>query len=147
LALVGLSSLAAIEAGGCDKKPESLRSLSRSALPLLAQATGSNSTEINYSLADYGLGPRPGVQHVCGHYDLRADGRLTTWDLFVSHDEPNQLRDAVDADLVSAKRQRPQRSEPVQISVKSLASFEWPAHCPKYANANARSVLLATRVL
>jgi hypothetical protein len=149
IALVSLSALTAIEAGGCHKRSEPLGSFTRSALPLVTQAAGSSTVESNYALSDYGLAPRPDLKHVCGHYDLRADGRLTTFDLFVGPTEPDQLRREVDQDLERRARSastRPRQRE-VTLVVDSGSHFEWPRSCPKSLVKTARSVLVASRVL
>jgi hypothetical protein len=149
IALVSLSALTAIEAGGCHKRPEPLGSLTRSALPLVAQAIGSNPIESNYALSDYGLAPRPDLKHICGHYDLQTDGRLTTWDLFAGPTEATQLRREVDQDLERVARSAKSRSRQGEVTlvVDSGRHFEWPRSCPKSLARGAQSVLVASRVL
>ena len=147
-ALIGLCSLAAVEAGGCDKRPESLRSATRSALPLVSRAARPGGAQLNYALSDYGLQSRPDMRHVCGHYELRADGHLTTWDLFVTSAEANQLRHEVDVELGDkTKSPRSSARKQVSVTVDSSNHFQWPQSCPKTLMATARSVLVATRVL
>lgn len=151
ITLVSLSVLAAVEGGACDKRPESLGSATRSALPLFARAAQAEPQEMNYALADYGLGPHPNLRHVCGHYELRADGRLTTWDLFVGSVDPGQLRREVTEELSQKERRTAARKvaprNDVSVKIDSGSSFPWPEHCPQVMAKKAQSVLVATRVL
>jgi hypothetical protein len=149
IALVSLSALTAIEAGGCHKRSEPLGSSTRSALPLVTQAAWTNAVESNYALADYGLAERPDLKHVCGHYDLAADGRLTTSDLFVGPTEPNQLRRELERDLerAAASGKSRLRLHEVTLLVDGASHFEWPRSCPKALAKSTGSVVVASRIL
>jgi hypothetical protein len=107
---------------------------------------------MNYALTDYGLRSRPDLKHVCGRYELRADGKLTTRDLFVTASEPAQLKSEVEEELkLGQMRQNPHvkaiRRADISVVVDSSTHFEWPSGCPKTLEANVHSVLVATRVL
>jgi hypothetical protein len=107
---------------------------------------------MNYALSDYGLGSRPDLKHVCGHYELRADGNLLTWDLFVTASEPAQLKNEVEEEMkLGRSRQNPHAKgiprTDISLVVESSNHFEWPRGCPKTLVADAHSVLVATRVL
>lgn len=104
---------------------------------------------MNYALSDYGLRQRPELKHVCGRYELRADGKLITWDLFVSANAAPALKDELVEELkISKKRESaPPRRADVSVVVESNSHFEWPHGCPRTLASNARSVLIATRVL
>lgn len=149
VALIGLSALTAIEAGGCDKRPESLRSISRTALPLVGLAIEPAPLRTDPVFSDYGLTPRPDLKHICGHYELQADGRLTTQDLFVGPLELTSMRSEVERDLErSDNGSRATRiAHETRVTVESSATFKWPRSCPKALATNARTVVVATRVL
>lgn len=99
--------------------------------------------------ADYGLSPRPDLKHLCGHYELQADGRLTTQDLFAGPLEPDQMRREVERDLTRHGKASSAAGalHDTRISVESSGSFRWPRSCPKALAAKARSVVVASRVL
>ena len=145
--LVGLAALAAVEAGGCDKRAESLRSASRAGLPLVTQATGSISAETTYTLADYDLPPVPGLKHLCGHYELGSAGELITFDFFASMLAPEVLEQTVRMSN-SAKHCGSRSRHQVTVSVSSFAPEKVPPKCTTNPRARVgRSLLLASRVL
>lgn len=147
-ALIGLSTLAAVEGGGCDNRAESLRSVSRTALPLVGLAVDPGLAEGGSVFSDYGLSERPELKHVCGHYALRDDGRLATQDVFASQLEPDRMKREVTQDLDKRERRGAGRSQhEIHITVESAASFHWPRSCPRALAASARSVVIASRVL
>jgi hypothetical protein len=147
VALVGLASLAAVEAGGCGKHSESLRSASRAGLPLVAQATGSISAETTYTLADYGIAPVPGLKHLCGHYELGAAGELVTFDFFESSMAPEALEQTVRAGA-STEHARLRTRHRVSLSVSALTPERIPAKCAAHAGSPpGRTLLSASRVL
>jgi hypothetical protein len=146
VALVGLATLTSIEVGGCNKRPESLRSSTRAGLPLLTSALGSVSAEASYNLADYGVRPIPGVKYVCGHYELGPKGELLTRDLFAASLAPQLLQQALanarsDRDLTQA------RSHAVSLDIRDYSAFQVPLACRKSAMKDARSLLIASRKL
>lgn len=148
VALVGLGALAAVESGGCNKRPDSLGSVTRSALPLLQLANGSSGADPRSIFADYGLRPRPGLRYLCGHYELAPDGRLITQDLFAGSAEPTQLEREIAAERTRQRDENtPASKRNVKIVIKSQSKFSWPRSCPKEMAKQARSILVASRVL
>jgi hypothetical protein len=139
---VSLASLTAVEAGGCSKRSESLRSATRAGLPLVAQATGSISGETAYSLADYGVNPLPGLTHLCGHYELGPKGELITQDLFTGSMSPFLLEKALGR---ADKTRDPAR--PVSLRVNEFKKDALPKSCKQLARTDAQSLLVASRVL
>ncbi|MGC4066191.1 MAG: hypothetical protein QM784_16420 [Polyangiaceae bacterium] len=147
IALVGLASLAAIEAGGCGKHSESLRSASRAGLPLVTQATGSISAETTYTLADYGIAPVPGLKHLCGHYELGAAGELVTVDFFESSMAQEKLEQSVRLGI-STEHSRTRARHRVTVSVSELTPERIPPKCAASVPASrGRTLLSASRVL
>lgn len=122
-------------------------SITRSALPLLQLADNSTPADAASIFADYGLRPRPNLRYLCGHYELAADGRLVTQDLFAGTAEPAQLERELASERARqrATNQSPQRD--VKIVIESNSSFSWPRSCPKGLAKQARSILIASRVL
>jgi hypothetical protein len=147
--LVGLCALAAVEARWFDKRTESLRSFSRAALPLMGQAIRSTPGETTNALSDYGLAPRPDLQHVCGRYELLKNGRLRTWDFFTGQTALQQLRKEIDQELVRGTEagNRTRTRADVSIRIDAGADFKWPRNCLKTAGPKAQSVLVASRIL
>jgi hypothetical protein len=147
VALVGLASLTAVEAGGYSKRTESLRSASRAGLALVTSAAGSVSAEATYSLADYGVGPVPGLNHLCGRYELGPKGELVTFDLFEGPMSPTVLEQTV----LRAKTRgmRPNHPEAtVSLAVSEFSPNKLPQSCLKAVkDKDARSLLLASRML
>jgi hypothetical protein len=146
VALVGLATLTTIEVGGCNKRTESLRSSTRAGLPLLTSALGSISAEASYNLADYGVGPIPGVQHVCGHYELGRNGELLTSDLFAAPLAPRLLRQAL-ANAQLNQDQAQARSHKVSLDIRDYSTEQVPLACRKGTMKEARSLLIASRKL
>jgi len=146
VALVSLASLTAIEAGGCSKRTESLRSASRAGLPLITSAIGSVSAEAAYSLADYGVRPVPGLQHLCGHYELGDNGELITNDLFIAQMSPEHLLLAISQPAPSLTH-RSARKSGVSLQVSDYDQEKLPKVCRKLATSDSQSLLIASRVL
>ena len=115
----------------------------------MAQANRSAAPEMNYALSDYGLRSRPDLKHVCGRYELRADGKLLTWDLFATERAPGEIKNEVDDELRRYHERDKSRSarRDISVVVNSSSKFEWPRGCSKTVVANAQSVLVASRVL
>jgi hypothetical protein len=148
LALVSLSALTVVEIHGCDNRLESLGSAARSGLPLIAQAAQSNGVEMNYALADYSLIGLSDLRHVCGHYELRADGKLATWDLFAATIEADQLKQRVEREMLARDKSKPPHPRAdIDVLVKSRDQFAWPRSCPKALASKSKSILWASRVL
>lgn len=146
IALVGLASLTAVEVGGCIKRTESLRSVTRAGLPLLTSALGSVSAEASYSLADYGVRPIPGLKYVCGHYELGPRGELVTRDLFSATLPTHLLKQAVDSAKTPTDTSRA-RAHDVALQVSDYSMEQLPKACRKRASALAQSLLIASRKL
>jgi hypothetical protein len=142
--LVGLTSLTAVEAGGFDNRPESLRSATRAGLPLVSQAVGSISAEASYTLADYGVRPIPGLKHVCGHYELLPDGELVSRDLFSATIPAKLLEQVIERAQTPARRNV---SRSITLTVSEYTEQQLPPSCRKLAANDSRSLLVATRQL
>lgn len=145
VALVSLASLTAVEAGGCDKRPESLRSASRAGLPLMLSAVGTVSTEAAYNLADYGVGPVPGLRHLCGHFELSSEGDLITKDLFVAEMPAERLSQLVG--VQNTAQSSPKRGRQVSLRVSPFTLEQLPSLCQKLEARKAHSLLVASRAL
>jgi hypothetical protein len=146
VALVGLASLTAVEVGGCIKRTESLRSVTRAGLPLLTSALGSVSAEASYSLADYGIRPIPGLKYVCGHYELGPRGELVTHDLFSASLPSRLLKQAVDNAKIPTDTSH-SRAHDVSLRVSDYSTEQLPKSCRKGSGAIANSLLIASRKL
>jgi hypothetical protein len=146
LTLVGLSSLAAIEAGACEHRGDPLPAASRQSLALIQLSPAAAVTD-RHLLGDYGLSAAPALAHLCGRYALADNGAVTSQDAFASPTDRATLSKQLG---VSDERPsiRPVLDRSVTIELRDLSQLSsLPKNCASRLPPKTRTLVVASRTL